>query len=302
MCWNCWPFASWFSNTQSQASTILCSRCLKIFAQGIVYDDGVNVVRAHPSTAAIRSEASDGCQLCALLETSFYNEGPDAPMNYSLCGDSQLFELGFSNVNGLTRRFVLRWRSEAPKMAFPNVKLGRSATSSSSSTSLSIAKEWYADCVENHASCRSVNPGETSRRSWNPTRLLDVGHVKRDSHVRSTHTIEFPDAVAYTALSHCWGDYQHLRLLDSNLQSLQKCLDVEDLSKIFCDAITITRSLGIRYLWIDSLCIIQDAYEDWCAESDIMDKLYRFCDCCIAASAARDGRSGCFVQRDLRPL
>ena len=65
------------------------------------------------------------------------------------------------------------------------------------------------------------------------------------------------------------------------------------LSKTFQDAITITRKLGIQYIWIDSLCIVQDDKEDWRAESSKMDSVYGNSYLTINASYAKDGSEGC---------
>ncbi|KAH6677171.1 hypothetical protein B0J14DRAFT_475992, partial [Halenospora varia] len=58
------------------------------------------------------------------------------------------------------------------------------------------------------------------------------------------------------------------------------------LSKTFVDAISITRFMGIRFLWIDSLCIIQDSVDDWEIESSLMDYVYENATINIAATAA----------------
>lgn len=75
-------------------------------------------------------------------------------------------------------------------------------------------------------------------------------------------------------------------------------IDCKALSKTFLDAIEVTRSLGLRFLWIDSLCIIQDSIEDWATQSAVMGLIYRNSICTIAATAAVDGRDGCFYTRD----
>ena len=66
----------------------------------------------------------------------------------------------------------------------------------------------------------------------------------------------------------------------------------------FKDAIKVTRSLGIQYMWIDSLCIIQDSRADWLHESSHMSKIYKYSYCSIAATAAEDDAAGCFRDRD----
>jgi len=86
---------------------------------------------------------------------------------------------------------------------------------------------------------------------------------------------------------------------------LQKEILVPQLSKTFQDALIITRRLDLRYLWIDSLCIIQDSEEDWQEQSACMGQVYSNSYCNIAAAHAADGTYGCFAGRNpdlVKPL
>jgi Heterokaryon incompatibility protein (HET) len=67
--------------------------------------------------------------------------------------------------------------------------------------------------------------------------------------------------------------------------------------KPFLDAIVVTKALGLRYLWIDSLCIIQDDEDDWLAESKTMGTLYERAVVTLAASTAPDSTHGLFLER-----
>ena len=67
----------------------------------------------------------------------------------------------------------------------------------------------------------------------------------------------------------------------------------------FADAIQLTDALGLSYLWIDSLCIMQDDPLDWEAESTAMCNVYRGSTINIAASASVDCKGGLFRQRNL---
>lgn len=69
--------------------------------------------------------------------------------------------------------------------------------------------------------------------------------------------------VGYTTLSHCWGSHQPLSLTRANFSSFSSESAVERLPKTYQDALVVTLSLGYRYIWIDSLCIIQDDRDDW---------------------------------------
>lgn len=70
-----------------------------------------------------------------------------------------------------------------------------------------------------------------------------------------------------------------------------------DLPKTFRDAVIVTRSLGVRYLWIDSICIIQDSRPDWERESACMEEIYRKAYLTIAASASPDNSTGFLTSR-----
>ena len=70
------------------------------------------------------------------------------------------------------------------------------------------------------------------------------------------------------------------------------------LSKTFLDAIEIAWNLGFSWLWIDSLCIIQDDEEDWRREASLMATVYGQSGLNIAATAAPDGQTGCLFPRD----
>ena len=103
-------------------------------------------------------------------------------------------------------------------------------------------------------------------------------------------------------LSHCWGTAKVMKLLKSNLASMSHSVPLESLSKTFQDAVAITKRFGVRYLWIDSLCIIQDSVEDWRQESALMGEVYKNSFLNIAATGAVDGTEGCFFNRNPAPL
>jgi hypothetical protein len=98
--------------------------------------------------------------------------------------------------------------------------------------------------------------------------------------------------VEYIALSHCWGKKHTLTTTMSNLESHCKMLPMSTLPRSFRDAVEITRKLSIKYLWIDSLCIIQDLEEDWQSESAIMGTVYKNAYLTISALDAVDSHSG----------
>lgn len=101
----------------------------------------------------------------------------------------------------------------------------------------------------------------------------------------------------YATLSHCWGDLELLTLTSETLESLQRGIEPYKLCKTFNDAIEIARTFGLEYLWIDSLCIIQDNLQDWAKEAASMADVYGQSTLNITASSAPDGSEGCFFDR-----
>lgn len=104
--------------------------------------------------------------------------------------------------------------------------------------------------------------------------------------------------VPYATLSHCWGDINILRLLKSNVENLHKDIAITDICLSFRQAMYTAYTLGLRYIWIDSLCIIQDDSQDWLTEASKMADIYKHAVLNIAASSARNGNEGCFRDRD----
>jgi hypothetical protein len=102
----------------------------------------------------------------------------------------------------------------------------------------------------------------------------------------------------YLALSHCWGKIRILTTRSDNIQQHGKEISMTALSRTFQDAVILTRQLGVKYLWIDSLCIVQDSREDWELESIVMNEYYKNTYLTIVASYAQDGSVGCFQTRN----
>lgn len=109
----------------------------------------------------------------------------------------------------------------------------------------------------------------------------------------------------YATLSHKWGTIRQLRLKNHTLSAFQAGIRLEKLPKTFREAVQLTQRLKIRYLWIDSLCIIQDSKADWETESLRMEAVYSNCCINIAATISENSRGGLFQDRDVmncRPL
>lgn len=131
-----------------------------------------------------------------------------------------------------------------------------------------------------------------------PTRVIDVGQENNPRSVRLYCQSQLLLATApnnYVALSHRWGDpeqNQQFCTTRANIESFKEGIEFDQLPRTFQDAITVTRGLGLRFLWIDSLCIMQDDPEDWETESKKMEAVYSSAYCTIAATCASGSADG----------
>lgn len=182
---------------------------------------------------------------------------------------------------------------EFATMLDESVRLDNNHTGSDGA--LQLASYWIKTCTKTHKKCRPQDSGQSS--SFVPTRLLDVSN----SEVRLIETkseIGETGDRSYIALSHCWGSFPIIRTLKENYRQHTEAVPWENLSKTFREAIHTTRKLGFRFIWIDSMCIVQDDNDDWAAEAATMCDVYQHSVFTIAAAHAPDGEIGCFRDRD----
>jgi hypothetical protein len=116
-----------------------------------------------------------------------------------------------------------------------------------------------------------------------PSIVVDAG-IDEDPHVRLCESNEVVKALPYITLSQCWGTSQPFTLIRESVSLLKEGIAIAQLSKNFHDAISGTRRMRFRYIWIDSLwvqhswsmiihrlitssCIYQDDLSDWQIEA-----------------------------------
>ncbi|KAM7205869.1 Heterokaryon incompatibility protein (HET) domain containing protein [Rhypophila sp. PSN 637] len=113
--------------------------------------------------------------------------------------------------------------------------------------------------------------------------------------------MEAVEVEPYLTLSHCWGSRKSAELLlktrQHNIRQHHQQIPWADIPPLFRDAISLVRALGYRYIWIDSLCIIQDDDEDWMTESAAMAEIYSNAVLNIAGTAMRNSMSSLFRPR-----
>jgi hypothetical protein len=100
--------------------------------------------------------------------------------------------------------------------------------------------------------------------------------------------------VQYCSLSHCWGKQPFLNLTRNNYPSFLEEIDISSVPRTFQDAFVATNKLGFHFIWIDSLCIIQDDIADWAEESGKMSSVYSNPTVNFAATSSKDCSAGLF--------
>jgi hypothetical protein len=137
-----------------------------------------------------------------------------------------------------------------------------------------------------------LNDHDRDFQPW-PSRLLDVSAFPGDD--QDIQLVENKNSQAkYACLSYCWGQSKTFTTTSRSLRLRKTRIRFDTLPKTFKDAVTITRRLGIKYLWVDALAILQDDRADWECESSRMGAIYSMASVTIAADSGTDCHSGCF--------
>lgn len=154
-------------------------------------------------------------------------------------------------------------------------------------------------------------PVKTTEKPFLPTRLLDV-QASCPSGLRLVITetdLEFCKLEAsqqrYAGLSYCWGSGEaaakQLKTTKDTLDEHCTSTSMEKLPQTIADSVQVCRAIGIRFLWIDALCIIQGDDEDWSKESFQMSLIYEnsYVTLCIGQG---DSCSSGFLQKNYSPV
>ncbi len=97
---------------------------------------------------------------------------------------------------------------------------------------------------------------------------------------------------SYAALSYCWGSHQSFVASTKSLERLKSGFPIENLPPTIKDAVEVTRKLGLRYLRVDALCILQDCKKDKTFQIERMGSIYKNATVTIAASMASSVTNG----------
>ncbi|TGO61150.1 hypothetical protein BOTNAR_0133g00140 [Botryotinia narcissicola] len=262
----------------------------------------------HISTAALKASSEAGCEFCVLIWTTRSKKEQDITVDKWLdeTGQGQIFiGTGSSSVAKRESPYVLvsqRPANSSPRnlcnlevFAAPDSTvhqespfIGRPIFAQSNSPDCyKLAKQWLRVCSRDHKDCGPI-------KTRCPTRLINVG---------SSDTNPFLDDnpnrgdVEWVALSYLWGGNGYLKLEQSTYHSLKSGIPVTDFPATLRDAILTTRELGLKYVWIDALCIRQDSTDDWKAEAGRMRDVYAGATITIVAANSTSTSAGIHFPR-----
>lgn len=160
-------------------------------------------------------------------------------------------------------------------------------------------RSWLKQCCEEHPECGlpQLATSETQYRRY-PSRLLNVGLPATTVDSSFCTLVDGPSAMGeYITLSYCWGQNQTLKTLKSNLAAHKQGIPLQDMPLTLLHAVIATRNLGVRYLWIDALCIVQDDLSEWEQEAPQMGLVYQNAFCTLAAAGSYSSSGGLFLPR-----
>jgi len=301
----------------------LCSRCstipVKLFQPG----NYTHEISVPDSVFPVpEATASQDCRLCVLLVDAIENEGHSVRESsrgtvlklQALCkrkGDLEYHAIDSESEHtkaigvwiGGTKICHLRFELGSEESATDGYSRRELRRTADDPSNFELIGTWLAVCMKQHNDCTVNLVSDLTL----PARLIDVRPEENGVDLKLVVTANQNQQLrhGYAVLSHCWGPNTGgmLKATKANLAELQREIKWESLSKTFQDAIEITRKLnirgkGIRYLWIDSLCILQDDLNDFEREGTAMHKTYSMATCTIAASSSTSGQGGCIIPRD----
>ncbi|KAH6968100.1 heterokaryon incompatibility protein-domain-containing protein [Fusarium avenaceum] len=274
----------------------LCSSCYEVLAEIFLSPTGETISRSQQDFLAAQSQ----CHICKWLA---YILGPDVmsklperlstTFRFDFIGNSQnhrndkyedlvlrVIMVGESS-HSQHRLHCAMWLISSKDTETTSYPPPTEPRFHASQLSI-LASKWAKNCQQNHGHCQSGD------RDFRPKRLIQIVDL---DHLKLVLPRDLPLEVQmdYVALSHCWGGGSPLTLTKTNEGEYQRHIPMNDLPTTFQEAMLACSELGFSYIWIDSLCIIQefDEQADWKEQAAEMDSVYgnAALNLCMAGSA-----------------
>ena len=271
-------------------SSRLCAQCNAIF-------DGPRLKELmphHESWDSVLAAAQQGCYICYIVaKNNIWIKGRN--QTYWFMRPCHRGSLGHQNASYYEVQ-IDGWQPMSTTLAFQissthdTTRNYVAPVSPESPEVLDLGYRWYLTCRDNHKSCRVKDV------NVRPTRLLEI---LDQNTARVILTQEEVCSMGYATLSHCWGKSIPLRLLTSNILELQTSVEITRFPASYREAIMVCRRFGLKYLWIDSLCIVQDSTDDWEREAAAMTNVYGNSMLNICTAGAAESSEPSFASRDV---
>lgn len=162
----------------------------------------------------------------------------------------------------------------------------------------SQASDWVLSsleqCKQEHASCRHL------ARPLLPKRVVLLNSTG-PSHITARLFEPINQRSPYVALSHCWGLHQTCITTQKTVAQRKANIPWKTIPKTFQEVMQLALKLGFRFIWIDSLCIVQDDPEDWEIQSSLMSEIYQNAVLTLSATSAAGDNQGCCSSNTPRP-
>ena len=307
----------------------LCELCSKLFDSGAAWwvDPTYTIVddrryRSHHDIRTLERSADAGCHLCTLILSQI--NLPDLEMmrkdldeafvsscrqigilinSYKLQVNAWRHYISsrinvyhdFDHIQQQAWSRIARLDIIPEEQDYTNEERSTSYLNCSDATLLQIA-QWMGECLTSHSKCFDIQT-LTATRDILPLRLLDLAPALDPDLIKLEYTEPLPVHTVYATLSHCWGRNCKTSLTTSSLAQFQTGIDLNTLPRTFQEAVLLTRKLGIRYLWIDALCIVQDSHQDWSRQASLMGDIYANSSLTISATGSSDSDGGLYHSR-----
>ncbi|VUC37104.1 unnamed protein product [Clonostachys rosea] len=283
-----------------------CSRCRYLLNHWPDLDsrtDWEYAVGQTYSTEEIEASSRSGCNMCSflwsrlLLSNRLYNfrrvearlAALDRPNRCSLSiqnwGKSSKSQLIWLNLPGVQDTHCNNTSANVVQFQSNRLQI-TSKCWEEPLDPIELAKSWISQCRDSHQDCRPVWKRE------GPRRLIGIA----DDTVRLVESDSWDEIPEYATLSYSWGRVPFTKLTRETFSSFLQEIPLESLPQTFQDAIRLARALGLSFIWIDALCIIQDSegHTDWLTESGRMNLIYGGSQVTFSASSAQDAFQGFF--------
>jgi len=277
----------------TQTSALLDKTLCKFFCEAIITD--LNVIDNQDpqrSLSNLGHSSRRGCSKCLLLYETCAALYPSLLENASLIlvQISSAFgcvEIGFDDYADSfvapDEKVYLNYLYSTPQPDWLPLLPFRNPLCCRENQFQEVIRDWLNDCDKNHRVCRRSG-------IILPVRVINVGDDQgKEPHLHVTNGDEFG---RYLALSHCWGDVQLIQTKTTNYSQHRITIPFYTLPKTFQHAIKVARAIDVQYIWIDSLCILQDDSSDWEKESSKMASIYQNAYAVILASNTTNSQSG----------